>query len=162
MTTHQWFVVSTLSTEELGVLLGWIKQLEQPALATLETRHTVEQLEDELNTRHLDLYPEIDERQRTTILRLARMVDSAAIEIVPIASSATSNITNILSFSAAQALADSCLCKLRLAGRRGCHDWKKQGRFRCLATDALHTELARAVLPSPLEQHVGVEPMAQR
>ena len=33
---------------------------------------------------------------------------------------------------------------------------------RWLATAALHTELACSVLPTPLEQHVGVEPIAQR
>ena len=54
------------------------------------------------------------------------------------------------------------LCWLCLAGHRRCHDRKKLGRFRCLATAAVRTEQARAVLPPPFEQHVGVEPVAQR
>ena len=95
------------STEELGALLGWINQLEQPALAALETQHTVEQLEVELKPRFMDLFPEIEEKQRTTILRLARTADSVANDIIPITSATTTNIANIMSFSAAQALADA-------------------------------------------------------
>ena len=95
------------STEELGALLGWINQLQQPALAALETQHTVEQLEIELQPRLLDLFPEIEEKQRTTILRLARTAVSAVNNIIPIASATTTTIANIMSFSAAQALADA-------------------------------------------------------
>ena len=95
------------SAEELGALLGWINQLEQPALAALETQHTVEQLEVELKPRFMDLFPEIEEKQRTTILRLARTADSVANDIIPITSATTTNIANIMSFSAAQALADA-------------------------------------------------------
>jgi hypothetical protein len=54
------------------------------------------------------------------------------------------------------------LCWLDLARRRCCHDRKKPGRFRRLATAALLIELARPVLPPPLEQHVGVKAIAQR
>ena len=56
----------------------------------------------------------------------------------------------------------SCLGRLDLAGHRRCHDRKKLGHFGCLASDTLRTELARSVLTSPFEQHVGIEPMAQR
>ena len=55
-----------------------------------------------------------------------------------------------------------CRLRLYLAGRRRCCDRKKQGSFGWLATAALHTELTCSVLPPPLEQHVGVEPITQR
>lgn len=56
----------------------------------------------------------------------------------------------------------ACSPWLYLARRRRCHDRKKQWPFLGLANNALRTKLARSVLPPPLEQHVGVEPMAQR
>jgi len=56
----------------------------------------------------------------------------------------------------------ACRSWLYLARRRRCYDRKKQRGFSCLATAAVRTEQARAVLPPPLEQHVGVEPVAQR
>lgn len=56
----------------------------------------------------------------------------------------------------------ACRPWLYLAGRRRCYNRKKQGSFGCLTTAALHTELACSVLPPPLEQHVGVEAIAQR
>ena len=54
------------------------------------------------------------------------------------------------------------LRRLYLAVHRRGHDGKKPGGFRRLTTTALRLKLARSILPPPLEQHVGVEPVTQR
>lgn len=96
------------SADELAAVLAWLEELEQPALAALDTQHTPQQLEAALNARPLPPFASDDEARRTLGARLAACLRADTSAAATLALPAAETIAPLLASAAAQTLADAC------------------------------------------------------